>query len=270
MTCILESETDGMKRRYICTDTITGIFSAVYDAWKTDRTDTQSGIVLWGSVQQEMFCEYYEVREAEKKAKAVRNLILSNLGQKAYLDMSYAVLANDKEKGTAILQTMVAARTIPCSKKIMEHLSHPEVRKVFELSRNVGRESHYWMEFLRFREMKGKILYAEIAPKNQVLPAIADHFADRFPLENFVIYDKTHCSYMIHPCRKQWVIMTDQEEEWNVAKEVSEKEEEWCKLWRGFRKSVSIRERENRKLQTQNMPLWYRENMPEYHSFAEK
>lgn len=127
------------------------------------------------------------------------------------------------------------------------------------MSRNVGREAHYWEEFLRFREMKPKILYAEITPQNQVLPAIADHFADRFPLEDFVIYDKNHASYMIHPRQKKWMFMTDHEQKWEAAKELSEEEEAWCTLWKGFRKSISIKDRENKKLQTQNMPLRYRE-----------
>ena len=72
----------------------------------------------------------------------------------------------------------------------MGHLSHPAVRTVFELSRAVGREIHAWKEFLRFRELEGGILYARITPKNFVLPGIAGHFADRFPLEDYVVYDE--------------------------------------------------------------------------------
>ncbi|MBY0758660.1 MULTISPECIES: TIGR03915 family putative DNA repair protein [Sellimonas] len=253
-----------LKRRFICTDTTIGILSAIYDAWKMDRTDTEAGIPLWGTVQHEMFCEYYEVEENERKAGAVRKLIRERLGKQAYSDISYAILSKDEDKGTAILQTMVAARELADSHRIMEHLSHPAVRRVFEMSRNVGREAHYWEEFLRFREMKPKILYAEITPQNQVLPAIADHFADRFPLEDFVIYDKNHASYMIHPRQKKWMFMTDHEQKWEAAKELSEEEEAWCTLWKGFRKSISIKDRENKKLQTQNMPLRYRGDMPEY------
>ena len=51
-------EVGKMKRRYICTETMTGVLSAIYDAWTYDRSDQEAGIVFWGSVQQEMFCEY--------------------------------------------------------------------------------------------------------------------------------------------------------------------------------------------------------------------
>lgn len=253
-----------MRRRYICTDTMTGIFSAVYDAWRTDRTDTEAGIPLWGFVQHEMFCEYYEVRESEQKAAAVRKLIREHLGMEAYEKLSMAVLADAVDKGTAVLRTMIEARKLGDGHRIMEHLSHPAVRRVFELSRAVGKEAHAWKEFLRFRELKGGILYAEITPKNQVLPVIAEHFADRFPQEDFVIYDSIHSSCLMHPKRQRWLLVTDQERKWQRIRELSEEEAEWEKLWRGFRESISIKEREDKHLQRQNMPLRYRENMPEY------
>nr|WP_317283846.1 TIGR03915 family putative DNA repair protein [uncultured Sellimonas sp.] len=253
-----------MKRRFLCTDTMTGILSAVYDAWKTDRADEEAGICLWGSVQHEMFCEYYEVEENEHKADAVRKMIRKNLGADVYGDISYALLANDTEKGTAILRTMMAARNIPDGHKIMENLSHPEVRKVFQLSRSVGREAHAWKEFLRFRELNRGILYAKITPKHDILLAIAGHFANRFPLEDFVIYDENHCVYMIHPKKKAWILMKDEEKQWKLPKEFSKEENEWETLWEGFRKSISISERKNKKLQRQNMPVHYRKDMPEY------
>ena len=144
---------DPMKRRYICTDTTTGILSAIYDAWKYDRSDQEAGIVFWGNMQQEMFCEYCEVKEA-------------------YLDIGYALLSGDPGKGTAILGMMMEARSLPDGYRIMGHLSHPAVRTVFELSRAVGREIHAWKEFLRFRELEGGILYARITRRTLYCPEL--------------------------------------------------------------------------------------------------
>lgn len=45
-------------------------------------------------------------------------------------------------------------------------------------------------EFIRFRELENGILFSEITPKAQILTCVADHFEDRFPLENWIIYDK--------------------------------------------------------------------------------
>ena len=52
----------------------------------------------------------------------------------------------------------------------MEHLSHPMVEKVFELSRSVGGEAHNLKGFLRFRELENGVLYAPITPKARCLP----------------------------------------------------------------------------------------------------
>ena len=106
-------EVGKMKRRYICTETMTGVLSAIYDAWTYDRSDQEAGIVFWGSVQQEMFCEYREVKEEEKKAQAVRRLIHRHLGEEAELSVGYALLSEDPGKGTAILRMMMEARNLP-------------------------------------------------------------------------------------------------------------------------------------------------------------
>lgn len=45
-----------------------------------------------------------------------------------------------------------------------------------------------------------------IAPQAQVLALIGEHFADRFPMEHFMIYDKTHQAMLVHEAGKEWVI----------------------------------------------------------------
>ena len=68
-----------MKQVYICYDTITGIFSAIHDAWKENRNG-EAGIALRGQMTPQLFCEYRETAESEKKSIAVERLIKQNLG----------------------------------------------------------------------------------------------------------------------------------------------------------------------------------------------
>ena len=56
---------EAMKQIYICEDTITGIYSALHDAWKECR-DTQAGVELRGRTQRQLFCEYRIVEESWK------------------------------------------------------------------------------------------------------------------------------------------------------------------------------------------------------------
>lgn len=253
-----------MKTVYICNDTVTSIFSGIYDAWKYGKGEEGCGIMIRGTLEQQLFCEYEEVEESEHKAIAVENLIRKHLGQEAYWDIYHAVLSADMQKGDAILGTMFAAKQLSVSKKIMQHLSHPKVEKVFELSRNVGGEAHAFKGFLRFKELENEVLYAEIEPKSQVLTCIAPHFSDRLPLENWMIYDKTHEMFVVHEARKHWVLVCGEQLNAESVANISEKEREFAKLWKGFFDTISIEERESRSRQLQHLPLRFQQNMVEF------
>ncbi len=253
-----------MKKIYICNDDITGIFSAIYDAWKTKLREDQLGIAIKGVIDQELLCEYIEVEESQKKAIAVENLIKRYLGSRAYWDIYHAVLSNDKEKGNAILGAMLESRKIPDSRRIMEHLSHPQVCKVFELSRKVSIEVHFFREVVRFSELQNGVLFSEIEPKNQILSCLGDHFTNRFPLENWMIYDKNHRTFLVHEKGKRWILARDEELNEEVVKRFSAAEAVYVKLWKEFFKSISIRERESYERQRQHLPLRYRTHVVEF------
>ena len=167
-------------------------------------------------------------------------------------------------KAEAILHVMQAARKVKPSKRIMDFLGNPSVAKVFEMKRRVSNEAHYFIEFVRFRELENGVLFSEIEPKNRVLTCIAEHFADRFPMENWVIYDNTHQEFLVHPAGKHWVLVQGEVPERNVTEQITEAEKEYEKLWKGFFKTISIKERENLKCQRTHIPVKYRKNVTEF------
>lgn len=255
-----------MKRIYVCNDDVTGLFSAIYDAWcaVVMKGETECGIRFRGHIEQELFCEYTEVCESEKKTSAVEKLILKNMGWYAYKELYQAALSSDMKKGDAILGTMLAAREISDSRRIMDHLSNHYVERVFELSRTVGTEAHGWIEFVRFRELEGGILYAKYKPKSRVLTLVAPHFADRLPIENWMIYDETYQEYAIHEAGKQWVLVQGEKLDEEKTTAFSDKELEYQRLWKQFTASIAIEERRNPRCQMGHLPLWYRKNMVEF------
>ncbi|MBQ8559928.1 MAG: TIGR03915 family putative DNA repair protein [Tyzzerella sp.] len=253
-----------MRKKYICNDNITGIFSAIYDAWKTRLREEQLGIALKGMVDQELFCEYIEVEESQKKAIAVENLIKRHLGSQAYWCIYHAVLSSERDKGDAILGAMLESRKIPDSRRIMEHLSHPKVQRVFELSRKVSNEAHYYQEIVRFSELQSGILFSEIEPRNQILSCLGDHFANRFPLEDWMIYDKIHRMFLVHEKGKRWILVQDEELDRDAIKWFSATEALYVKLWKCFFESITIKERESYERQRQHLPLRYRTHVVEF------
>ncbi len=253
-----------MKQIYVCNDTIIGIFSAIYDAWKIVLSFGESGIALKGMMNQELFCEYTESVESEKKAIAVENMIKKNLGIEVYRNIYCAILSDDGEKASAALGMMQEARKIPDKRKIMEHLSHEQVRKVFELRRRVENEAHCFQEFIRFSELENGILFSKIAPKNQVLTCIADHFSNRLPLENWMIYDETHQMFLVHRKYQKWFLVWNEKLNKEKVKRVSLAENTYSAFWKGFFESISIEERESYHRQRQHLPIRFRDNMVEF------
>ncbi len=217
-----------------------------------------------GKLQQQLFCQYKTVDENEGKAARLQRMIKKYLGNHAYRAVFYALLSDEPEKGTAVFRTIQEARRIPDSRKIMDHLGNPDVAEVFAMSRSVANEAHLYEEFIRFRELADGILFSEITPKSQVLVCIADHFADRFPLENWVIYDKTHKMFLLHRKQAEWALVTGTPLNRRTADRISESEKTYSELWKEFFESISISERENPVYQRTHLPLRYRNDMTEF------
>lgn len=146
----------------------------------------------------------------------------------------------------------------------MGNLADPYVHRVFELARFTANEAHFHVEFLRFRELENGILYAEIGPKNNIITFIMPHFADRLPLENFVIYDEIRNIYALHPAGGEWYLVYGEEGRGMAEPCFSEGERQYSELFTHFFHTIAIKERRNNGLQMNMLPLRYRRYMTEF------
>lgn len=260
-----------MRIIYVCEDSLTGIFSGIYEVWKSKMTAEEAGLEVGDSFERRLFCEYIFCKAEERKALVVIRMIQKNLGADVYEKISYALLSADRRKAEMVFRAMLEAKKLSRKDRLMEHLGNEAVRAVFGMYRQVANEAHHYKGFVRFRELKNKTLFAKIEPKHAVLPCIAEHFADRFPQENWVIYDKTHEVFLIHEKGKRYYFLQqymcmkgDSGSAQNIAGVFSEEEMDYEALWKEFVRSISVAERENRALQNQNLPLRFRTNLVEF------
>lgn len=260
-----------MRIIYVCEDSLTGIFSGIYEVWQRKMTAEEAGLEVGDSFERRLFCEYIFCKAEKRKALAVIRMIQKNLGVDVYEKISYALLSADRRKAEMVFRAMLEAKRLSRKDRLMEHLGNEAVRTVFGMYRQVANEAHHYKGFVRFRELKNKTLFAKIEPKHAVLPCIAEHFADRFPQENWVIYDKTHEVFLIHEKGKRYYFLQqymcmkgDSGSDQNIAGGFSEEEMDYEALWKGFVQSISVAERENRALQNQNLPLRFRTNLVEF------
>lgn len=258
-----------MNKRYvfICEDSLEGIFSGVYTAWESRVGHGNVELRTWEENNLELFCEYRGVDTDLEKAEKVMRTLKTRLGDGITECICYAAASCDKDKATAIYRTLVdCLSTYGASfgKKILENRKNPWVRKVLELHRNVWNEYHHYLGFLRFRQMKGNILFSSISPKNDVLLLFQEHFGDRYASEYWIIYDDVRGKALVHAPHKPCGIYAGDREQLDHLSKEDDVEEDYEILFQSFCGSISIKERENPKLQKQNLPYRYREHMVEF------
>lgn len=243
-----------------CEDSIDGIFTGVYDAWASRLGHKNIRLSSCKNENLTLFSEYIPVCTDFKKSRKVSRTLILRLGTGFYETVCSSAMADGSlrnlpmDKANAIYQTIVLALSLPEGAKVLEYLGEPCIACIFELRRQTRNEGHHLLEFLRFAELKNGILFAQIHPKNDVLPILADHFTNRLPLENFIIYDAVHQTAAVHSASKDYLIVDASSLNSDLICEFSPEEESFRRLWRAFFETIAIEARANPKLQIQNIP----------------
>ena len=254
---------------YQCDDTKESIFTAIYNAYEEHRDHSTTRICL--DREYYLFGEYVPVvADAEKTMKVVRTL-KARFGEKDYDTLCRALTSPCEDKAQAVYQVIVkglAGKVRPGH--LFDNLADDDCNRVFALDRAAGREQQHLYGFLRFEEVQNGVLYARIGPKNQLLHLLMPHFADRFPMENFMIHDEKRGQIGLHPAGRQWYVISGMGEISADMLRTAQGEKEIQELFRHFCTSIAIRERENRNLQRNMLPLRYRPYMTEFPSGKEE
>lgn len=252
------------KTVLICEDSMEGIFTAVYDGWREAKGGRRVEVYTHAPENLEFFCTYRPIETDTVKAGKVMRTILMKLGVKNYETICFAAASACAERGTAIYQVLRKALGAGRgNERIMEALADPDVALVSKLHIKVWNEYHRYLGFVRFREIGGGALFSQIRPENDILAMLGPHFANRFPNENWIIFDEAREMALLHPkgedCTIRSGVRLSQEYKDSLAGR-----EEYEELWRAFVDSVTIKERKNPGLQQQFLPLKFRGNMTEF------
>ena len=96
----------------------------------------------------------------------------------------------------------------------------------------------------------------------RVLELLAPHFSDRFPNENWMIYDKKRQKVLAHEQGGECTVYI--QAVLNTQETDPVQSDEYENLWNAFCSHITIPERKNPGLQRQFVPLKFRSNMPEF------
>lgn len=160
-----------------------------------------------------------------------------------------------EEAGTLALNYLRAGWQL--GPELDEHLTHPAVLPVHQLSQRVGYEVHRLSGLVRFSLVRGDIYYAAIEPDYDVVGLLAQHFEARLADQNFVLHDLTRGVAALHRVGETRMVRLSPEQ-------APEEGGDPCvELWRAFYDAIAITWRLNPKLRRQHMPVRYHKHLPE-------
>lgn len=189
------------------------------------------------------------------KARRVEKSICDKLSYNFLNSIRTCFLSYDKNKDTVIIHTVYKA--LKYGEEILNSLDD-HAFYMNKLVKQVLNERHRYLGLLRFKEMKDGIMFSTIEPKNNILPILISHFKNRMKREKIAIFDKGRKMIVYYDGKKAEIFFVESLEiEW------SDEEIEYSELWKTFHKSISIKERENKKLQQSNIPKYYWKHLVE-------
>lgn len=261
---------------FICENSLEGIFTGVYDACASGFGHRNIRLVSCEPDNYELFSKYISVIPSAEKTKKVINTLVTRFGRQFYESIYQAAMSGEKcgskkmDKAEAIYETILLALSCNDGQKVLLSLGEACVYRIFELCRATSREAHHYLEFLRFSELENGVLFATIHPKDDVLPFIAEHFTDRLPQENFMIYDASHQIVAVHKSAKNYILAGAEDLDFEKIKRYSGNELEYRQLWLAFFDHIAIEPRRNPKLQMQMIPKRFWADTPELSRFSTK
>lgn len=258
---LLQEQTENVL---LCEDTQEGIFTGIYEAYEKKYGLSTVRIVVGEEEEPRLFAVYHRVMPDPGKAVKVARTVSALAGADVYRQLCMALSTTDPQKGQAVFRTIeLLLKERESAKRIMDRLANPYVHKIFELHRTLQNEVHHLKEFIRFQELPNKTLYTRIGPYNDVVIYLMPHFADRFPLENFMIYDEGRNLLGVHPASEEWYLVRGIQVD-HCTLTYSDEEEKYRELFRLFCHKIAIKERKNLDLQRNMLPLRFREYMVEF------
>ena len=239
---------------YLYDGTFEGLMTAVYYHYKKEKAE---GIYEIHSYRQSMIFQSQLVETDIFKAKTVCDSINKLISREAYIHVYYCYLSNAPQKENLILEFLIFA--FKYGRNTMNFYTHEKVLPINEIYKKVAREEHKILGILRFSDIGG-FLYAKYAPDNDISILLADHFADRYKYEKFIIYDEKRKKAVVY-ADNNWEIKENTNID-NIEFSVSEKRIQ--NLWKQYFTDLAIKERKKINLQFQFVPARYRKNMVEF------
>jgi len=240
---------------YTYDNTLEGFLTCVFQAYQ--RGEQPDDITCEQGMQYRIGQELHPVVTAEEQWQRVRTGIHKKLGRMAWEKIRACYCASIPEKEMLLYRYL--RQGFSRGRVALDDISHPDILPIEELYRNVGMEQQRMIMFARFSKIPQGIYCATINPKHSVLPLIMSHFAGRFNVQPFIIYDEVHQLAGVSE-HGQWFLSPA---EGIQIPEADSDDKEYQDLWKSFYDAIAIPERRNEKRRMGFMPKRLWKHLPE-------
>ena len=207
--------------------------------------------------EQEVLWQVRQIETNGDYADRVFVKLSAVLGKEGILLLRTVFLYGGAGRETALLRFVRFG--LKHGKAALQMLGKAETAAVRNMEKAVLNEAHLMREFLRFSDYHGA-LASVIEPKHYILPLIKGHFAERYPEEHFLIFDRTHKMALVYRPYESRIIPMDAFD----PPDASLPERQFRRLWQEYYVAIAIKQRENPRCRMTHMPKRFWSCMTEF------
>ena len=237
--------------------TFEGLLTAVFDAY--NRKNFPDKLLEEDELKPLFVDESYTVLTQTDKASRVWKALEKKL-QRTTRNMITHVWLSELPASDELIFRYIR-KTFDSKQSIELNFADDDVLQMRNVAQKVDREKHRMIEYVRFQKAADDIFFAPVSPDHNCLPLTMEHFKDRFADQKWIIYDiKRNYGfyYDLKTVTEMTLDSTNLFPEGKLDEELMAKDEKlFQELWKGYFKSMTIKERINLKLQRQHLPKRY-------------
>jgi len=237
--------------------TFEGLLTAVFDAY--NRKTFPDRLLDEAEVEPLFTDECYTVITDEAKSDRVWQGLQKKLMPISCNMLRYVWLS--ELQGSDELIFRYIRKAFDNKHSIEMNFADDDVLEMRNLAKKVDKERCRLIELVRFQKAADDIFFAPVSPDHNTLPLTLEHFTDRFADQKWIIYDTKRNYGYYYDLRTVTEMTLDSKDLFPEGKLdeklMAEDEKLFQELWKGYFKSMTIKERINLKLQRQHLPERY-------------
>lgn len=250
---------------YTYDGSLEGLLSVAFASYANHEKPTDVAPV---DVLQPRFSQYVRYIETDMmRASRVRKGLIKRGGLSAFSAVRKASVSSDPSAGMAAYRFIRYVMDEHAGKaQPYSNIAHKDVSPIYKICRSVENECEHMRQFIRFEHMKDNgmdIWFARCNPRDSVVPLVMDHFAERFNMQSFIIYDEVHRLSGVYDGANWYLIKSEGDDIAPYIPDKSIEEADMQDAWKRFYRTVAVDARYNPELRQHFMPKRFWRNLTE-------